>query len=353
LNNFSKKLATQSSKRVQLVTEIIQKIKSVKTFCLEQPLAKRIKKIRNLEMKNIGRSFLYSSAVCFLNFLVKISIFACLASFSNAGNRYNSRNVYVVISYYNLIAHSVLKCWPRSVANSREVTFFLEKVQEFLQSRDNVFSKFHFVDKTSFHEDVNSTDKFSESVKLLEKRVVNTKLCGNSGISMQNVLLASRSEDTFELRCDFLELKEPKTYGIEDFTNFAKDFLFQIILGELEVDSGEIEIKGKISFASQSPCIIPGTLRENIVCGEAFDNERYKAIIDICKLRKDLEVMDAGNGCCIDESAKNLSFKAKLNLARCLYRKADIYVLDDPFGTFSFETTKCIFDNAIKKLLKV
>lgn len=335
------------------MNEIVRKIKSVKMFCLEQPLAKRVKEIRNREMKSIGRSFFCSAAICFLNFLVKISIFVCLVSFFNAGNRVNARNVYVVISYYNLIAHSVLKCWPQSAANAREVSVLIEKIQTFLQSRDNIFSKVYFEDKISCHDDANATDKFTETIKLLEKRVENEQHSGNPGILMRNVWLASRNQDTFELRCDYLELTETRIYGVEDFTNAEKASFFQIILGELEVDSGEIEINGKISYASQSPCIISGTIRENILCGEAFDDERYKAIIEICKLRKDLEVMDAGDASLIDESTKNLNMKLKINLARCFYRDADIYVLDNPFGKLSFETSKFIFDNAIKKLLKV
>jgi ABC-type Mn2+/Zn2+ transport system ATPase subunit len=76
-------------------------------------------------------------------------------------------------------------------------------------------------------------------------------------------------------------------------------------------------------------------------------------IIRICKLEKDLEVMVAGDGSFIDESTENECFKAKINIARCLYRRADIYVFDDPFGMISFETAQFIFDKAIKILLKV
>lgn len=346
------KLATQSRKRAVLMAEIIEKIKSVKMLCLEQPLAKRIKEIRNREIKRIGGSFFYSAATYFLSFLVKVSIFVCLVSFSNAGNRFNARNVYVVISYYNLMGYSVLKCWPRSVADAQEAKALIEKLQEFLQSKDNIFTKFHFDDKISCHEDVNVTDKFTETMKLLEERK-NEQHSSNPGIFMRNVRLTMRSRNTFDLRCDYLELTERKTYGVEGFSNSAEDVLLQIILGEIEVDSGEIEINGKISYASQNLCVIPGTVRENVLCGEAFDDERYKTIIGICKLAKDLEVMAAGDGSFIDESMKNTSFKAKINIARCLYRHADIYVFDDPFREISFDTAKFIFDNAMKKLLKV
>lgn len=341
-----RKLATQSRKRAVLMAEIVEKIKSVKMLCLEQPLAKRIKEIRNREIKRIGGSFFYSAVTYFLNFLVKISIFVCLVSFSNAGNRFNARNVYVVISYYNLMGYSVLKCWPRSVADAREAKAFIGKLQENLQSKDNIFTKFHL------DEDVNVTDNSSEAIKLLKDRK-NEQHSSNPGIFMRNVWLAMRSRNTFDLRCDYLELTERKIYVVEGLSNFAENLLLQIILGEIEVDSGEIEINGKISYASQILCVIPGTVRENILCGEVFDEERYKTIIEICKLRKDLEVMAAGDSSFIDESMKNTSFKAKINIARCLYRHADIYVFDDPFREIPLDTAKFIFENAMKKLLKV
>lgn len=333
--------------------EIIEKIKSVKTFCLELPLAKRMKEIRNREMKSISGGFCFSLATYFLNFSVKLSIFACLLSFSNVGNRFNARNVYVVISYYNLMGHSVLKCWPRSVSDAREAKTFVDKLQEFLQSRDNIFPKFHFNDKISRHEDANVGDKFNETMKLLETPSANEQYSENPTIFMRNVRLTTRSRNVSDFRCDYLELKDPKTYCVLGLFRSTEKSFFEVILGEIEVDSGVIEINGGISYASRIPCVIPGTVRENIVCGEAFDDERYKTIIGICKLEKDLEVMVEGDGSFIDESTENECFKAKINVARCLYKGADIYVFDDPFEMISAETSKHIFDRAIKTLLKV
>jgi ABC-type multidrug transport system fused ATPase/permease subunit len=271
-SSLALKVATQSGKRAVLMAEIIEKIKSVKMFCLEQPLAKRMKEIRNREMKSIGGSFLYSTATYFLNFLVKISIFVCLLCFFNAGNRFNARNVYVVISYYNLMGHSMLKCWPRSVADAREARALIEKLQEFLHSRDNIFSKCHFNDKISRHDDAKAEDKLSETIKLLEKATVNEQHADNPAVFMRNVRLTSRSRNASDLRCDYLELRDAKAYAIVGFSSSTEHSLLQTILGEIEVDSGVIEINGEISYASRVPCVMPGTVRENIVCGGAFDD---------------------------------------------------------------------------------
>lgn len=332
-----------------LVSEIVRKIKSVKLFCLEQPLAKRIKEIRKREMKSIGRSFFYSTTVYFLNFLVKLSIFICLVSFSDDGNCFNARSVYVVILYCNMIASSVLKCWPRSLTNNREISHLIETIQEFFKSDDEVSTKFLSDNRISQHEGEEAADKFQETLKLLEIRVENEKHFNTPGILMRNVRLAARSQDTFELKCDYLELNEAKVYGVEGFKSSS---LLQLFLGELEIDSGEIGINGKISFASNVPCIMSGTIRKNILCNEAFDGEKYKAILEVCKLEKDLEAIDAGDASLIDESTQNTILKVKINLARCFYQSADIYILDDPFEKLSFETSKLIFEKA-KRLLKV
>lgn len=47
-----------------------------------------------------------------------------------------------------------------------------------------------------------------------------------------------------------------------------------MILGELELDAGEVSINGSLSFASQEPWLIEGTVRQNIVFVEPYDEDR-------------------------------------------------------------------------------
>ena len=45
-------------------------------------------------------------------------------------------------------------------------------------------------------------------------------------------------------------------------------------------------MEGKISYASQQAWIFSATLRENILFGIAYDQEKYNAVVEACALDK-------------------------------------------------------------------
>lgn len=55
----------------------------------------------------------------------------------------------------------------------------------------------------------------------------------------------------------------------------GKSTLFQVILGELELDAGIVKVNGKLSYASQEPWLYEGSIKQNILFVEEFDEERY------------------------------------------------------------------------------
>ena len=62
--------------------------------------------------------------------------------------------------------------------------------------------------------------------------------------------------------------------------------LLMTILGELPVSDGDRSIHGKIGYASQQAWIFNGTVKENILFGQDFDNDRYLEVVDACALQK-------------------------------------------------------------------
>ena len=54
---------------------------------------------------------------------------------------------------------------------------------------------------------------------------------------------------------------------------------------------GTVAVKGKVSYASQDPWVFSGTLRENILFGNPFDQEWYSTVLQACALDKVLNQM--------------------------------------------------------------
>ena len=73
---------------------------------------------------------------------------------------------------------------------------------------------------------------------------------------------------------------------IVKYLPFHQSSLLMVLLGELSVSSGERKVSGKIGYASQQPWIFSGTIKQNILFGEEFIQERYLNVIEACALQK-------------------------------------------------------------------
>ena len=75
------------------------------------------------------------------------------------------------------------------------------------------------------------------------------------------------------------------------------------ILGETELKDGQLKkCAGEgVGYASQEPWMRSGTIRENILFGEEFDDERYDAIVKACALEEDLNSFALGDKTIIGE----------------------------------------------------
>lgn len=131
-----------------------------------------------------------------------------------------------------------------------------------------------------------------------------------------------------------VEFPKGNLIGVIGPVGAGKSSLLQAILRELPLESGSINIDGKLAYASQEPWVFAGTIRQNILFGQDYDKERYNAVIKACALSKDFTQFPNGDQTYIGERGTSLSGgqKARVGLARAVYRQADIYLLDDPLS---------------------
>lgn len=134
----------------------------------------------------------------------------------------------------------------------------------------------------------------------------------------------------------------------------GKSTILNVILRELEIDSGELIVNGIVSYSAQEPWLFESTIRQNILFTEKYDEIRYKQVIRVCALERDFKLLPYGDYTIIGERGISLSGgqRARINLARTIYRHADIYLLDDPLSAVDPHVGKHIFENCIKKFLK-
>lgn len=133
----------------------------------------------------------------------------------------------------------------------------------------------------------------------------------------------------------------------------GKSSLLNLLLKELPLKSGKMEIVGRISFSSQEPWLFTASVRQNILFGEDYDEDRYQKVIEVCALKSDFASFPFGDKTLVGEKGKSLSGgqKARINLARCVYKVADIYLLDDPLSAVDANVGKHLYEKCIKEFL--
>ncbi|XP_057526172.1 ABC transporter C family member 10-like [Amaranthus tricolor] len=133
----------------------------------------------------------------------------------------------------------------------------------------------------------------------------------------------------------------------------GKSTLLAAILGEIPCIDGTVEVYGRIAYVSQTTWIQSGTIRENILFGSAIDDAKYQETLRRCCLEKDLELLPYGDLTEIGDRGINLSGgqKQRIQLARALYKDADIYLLDDPFSAVDAHTAMSLLNKYVIEAL--
>ena len=125
------------------------------------------------------------------------------------------------------------------------------------------------------------------------------------------------------------------------------------VIGETLKHSGEGYTTSSISIAPQEPWIYEGTIKENILLGNEYDEERYNKVTFAASLLPDFEILPNGDQTVIGDKGVTLSGgqRARVGLARGLYVKADLYLLDDPLAAVDPEVAMVIYERAVQGFL--
>lgn len=90
-------------------------------------------------------------------------------------------------------------------------------------------------------------------------------------------------------------------------------------------------------------------MRNNILFGEHFDRKRYRDVTKCCALSTDFEQLENGDKTVVGERGASLSGgqRARVSLARAIYKSASIYLLDDPLSAVDAHVGRHLFDEVI------
>lgn len=131
----------------------------------------------------------------------------------------------------------------------------------------------------------------------------------------------------------------------------GKTALLQALLGELDMLEGQlIRPPEPIGYCAQTAWLQSMSIRENILFSAPYEVERYRAVLDACALTPDLAEFKAGDLSLIGENGIGLSGgqKARVALARAVYSKTKILLLDDPLAALDQQTAESIVQQCFR-----
>ncbi|CAG2107276.1 unnamed protein product [Medioppia subpectinata] len=303
------------------------------------PFSRLVELARHREMTQIKRIALLRAVNMALYFVSgKLLAFLCLVAFVLNGGTITAPLVFVTITLFNNARTSLTLYFPNGVAQGSEALVSIKRLQEFLLLEEKELN-LKYIDKYETSSD--GTD------------VVGVWLDAVTA----SWALDQHSEPT--LHDISFSVSAGQLIAIVGAVGSGKSSLLLSVLTEMPVLSGNLKVRGKISYASQhihsqQSWSFSGTVRENVLFGGVYNEEKYRKVLHVCALQKDLQLFPNGDATVVGERGVSLSGgqKARINLARALYREADIYLLDDPLSTVDTAVAKHIYEKCIRGYLR-
>lgn len=148
----------------------------------------------------------------------------------------------------------------------------------------------------------------------------------------------------------FLELCRNQLTCIVGTVGSGKSTLIQSLVGELPISSGTLERRySTVAYAAQDPWIMDGTVKENILLGVELNQEWYDQVVKACGLTVDFEQFRNSDQTIVGDRGVQCSGgqRARIGIARALYRDADVLIMDDPLSAVDAKVGRLIFHEAI------
>lgn len=134
----------------------------------------------------------------------------------------------------------------------------------------------------------------------------------------------------------------------------GKSILAGAILGEVSISQGTVTVSPEgIAYCSQSPWLPSQVIRE-VICGPAGPHGRdeawYQRTIKACCLDSDFKVLPDGDLTPVGSKGMNLSGgqRQRIVLARAVYSRCKIIVLDDSLSALDGKTQSQVVENLLK-----
>lgn len=348
LQTIQNEKMTMTDSRVQIVTEIMNVIRMVKLFGWEKKMDEKIAQKREEELHYQKKRLFLEILNGMVNFIIPVVTmivsFACYTVIME--EQLTAAKVFSAMSVFDMLRDQMWMIFG-GIPMMIQAKVSMDRLHDFLR---NV-------------ELLDEFDPASKDTTIADNVEANAELIGIRNASFtwtsepNGTITPGASRRNFTLRInDEVIFRKGKINLIVGPTGCGKTSLLMALLGELHyVPAGpdswyNLPRAGGVAYAAQESWVQNETIRNNILFGSPFDEQRYKEVIYQCGLNRDLSLFDAGDETEVGEKGLTLSGgqKARITLARAMYSQAQILILDDVLAALDVHTARWVVDKCLQ-----
>ncbi|KAG6334904.1 hypothetical protein ID866_4185 [Astraeus odoratus] len=368
-----KGVSVARDKRMGVLNELITSVKFIKFFAWEDKWIQRVMDARAVEIEWIVKACINS--VMFRAIWSSAPILVSLISFAAyvyQGNKLTVPIAFTAITLFNMIRQP-LNIIPSYIVQILQTMVAVRRIETYL-AEEEVTEQVSSLKKSHDPTDIlaqeglaidNGTFRWNEvpeePTKENGKAKQDSKNNGNNNVTASSddaVTVIDSSSMTgfvgdhkFELKDISVRFPEGELTVITGPTASGKTAMLLALLGELTLVSGKlimlkntskIDDSGHmytISYAAQMPWLRHQSIKENILFGQPYDEERYNMVVECCALRPDLDILEDG-----DET----EIGARVALARAVYARTKYILLDDPLSAVDSHTARFLYERLLR-----
>ncbi|XP_072767862.1 ATP-binding cassette sub-family C member 4 isoform X2 [Anoplolepis gracilipes] len=320
------KSAMRTDERVRLMSEIVSGIQVIKMYTWEKPFQELVNCMRKYEIDVLTlMSYLRGFTLATFVFTERTTLYFTVMTYVLFGYSISADKVFSMAQYFNILQLTMAIFYPQAVAIAAETSVSIKRIESFLLLNENI--------------------PLVQSLSVIKEMSI---LMKNVNTSWTTTAIVNTLHNIN------IQIGTGKLYVIVGSVGAGKSSFLQTILGELKPSQGHVHVNGKISYASQEPWLFADTVRNNILFDQPYNKNKYQTVVKVCALVRDFEQLPYGDKTFVGDRGAVLSGgqRARINLARAVYRDADIYLFDDPLSAVDTNVGRHLFDECISNYLQ-
>ncbi|XP_066258501.1 ATP-binding cassette sub-family C member 4-like [Euwallacea similis] len=315
--------AKSSEQRIQLVKETLNAIKIIKMYTWESFFEKLIGTARVKEIQKLKIIYYLKAIIVTLGALtMNVAVFLLIITYTLVGKTVTAETVTFVSQSFYSLRSCITVSIPMGISSLAEFCAAMKRFHQFLNA--------------------------PEFVPLVYDR----KLSIEPKVYLEKVSVTIHGQEV--LKSVSLDVSSSGLVIVSGNIGSGKSVLLKAILKEYPISNGTMVVNGSISYAPEEPWVFPSTIRQNILFGQPYDEQRYQEVLRVCALTYDLNHFKNLDNTVVGDKGINLSKgqQARICLARAVYKDSNIYLLDDCLSAVDGHVNNHVFKECINGLLQ-